>query len=515
MKKLTTFLLGFLVCLNISFACINDMSSIRFEQQKFPEEEDLISGKFHIHSKDFYQWRIKDRLKKLEIDSNNPALLDDLAVSYEKTGQTQLAIDTLQSVLHKYPNRYETLANLGTFYIHHQEYQKGLALLKKAIKINPAAHYGREIYQIKVVEYIISLNKKPPFVFPIQKDKDFSDFLLKSVEKEKQKDELIRAIVGVSGMLKFGNTDSPILLEVLGDLYNRVYKDYTWPQGSTNQIKEYATKFYIAAYLKSDKNYIPENLHALSIVNMDGEYLKNTILINFFELKNFNNDSYKLFSVNSDIKEANKYKEELYKQERQMIGVNKDTENTIYQQLFPEAKIQVDLFEDKKETINKELQYTINMVIKEIIDGFMILVLLLNVFFICITLVFSLIMVNYLHSTSKDIIVSNYNNKLLRYGSMLLNFSIPLVIISSMASMYWPLILPIIYLFHIAFMIMFIKANLCVEYEDNFNKTYKVMRIYYKIYLWIFFISLICTVLYFGLPYLFDIESHGSAIKTL
>jgi tetratricopeptide (TPR) repeat protein len=255
MKKFTLALLSILFFTNIAFACINDYSSRQFEFQPFPTENQLISGDFHIHSKAFYEWRINDRLKKIKEDSNNPALLDDLAVSYEKTGQTQLAIDTLQNVLSKYPNRYETLANLGTFYIHHNEYEKGLELLKKAIIINPQAHFGREIYQIKVVEYIISLKKIKPLIFPIQTTTNFADFILKGVDQKNQKNELILAIVGVSGMLKFGNNDSPILLEVLGDLYSRFSKDYipnfalVTPQTHFTNI---AKQFYIAAFIRSN-----------------------------------------------------------------------------------------------------------------------------------------------------------------------------------------------------------------------------------------------------------------------
>lgn len=53
------------------------------------------------------------------------------------------------------PGRYETAANLGTFYLHAGIFKKVLAYIEKALKINPDAHFGREKYQKLLVEYII------------------------------------------------------------------------------------------------------------------------------------------------------------------------------------------------------------------------------------------------------------------------------------------------------------------------------------------------------------------------
>ena len=357
MKKLTTFLLGFLVCLNISLACINDSASKTFEMQPFPNEEQLIAGSFHVHSKEFYEWRIKDRLKKLKKDPDNPALLDDLSVSYEKTGQTQLAIDTLQSVLHTYPNRYETLANLGTFYIHHQEYHKGLELLKKAIKINPEAHYGREIYQIKVVEYLLSLNKKPPFVFPIQKDKDFSDFLLRGVAKDNQKDELIRAIVGVSGMLKFGNSDSPILLEVLGDLYLKVSNNYAQKPyfQKQNPISDLAKKFYIAAFIKSN---LKDETIIYKFLESKPEFAFEPLVDEYYNY-NYLNSNFKqdIKDIQNNIESALKNKKLKIQEEIKIINTSENPEKDIYSYGFEDPKLQQDLFKNKNSKINLLLQY--------------------------------------------------------------------------------------------------------------------------------------------------------------
>ena len=67
-------------------ACLWDHDTLRQERQRFPDTLELITGKILRHSPEFYEWRIKDRLYKLEADPMNLAYYDDLAVAYEKTG---------------------------------------------------------------------------------------------------------------------------------------------------------------------------------------------------------------------------------------------------------------------------------------------------------------------------------------------------------------------------------------------------------------------------------------------
>src|SRR5262245_2461391 len=77
-----------------ALACLWDYDTRQQERSRLPDTLELITGKFLRHSKEFYQWRIRDRLKKLEADPANLPWLDDLGVAYDKTGQHQKAIDT-------------------------------------------------------------------------------------------------------------------------------------------------------------------------------------------------------------------------------------------------------------------------------------------------------------------------------------------------------------------------------------------------------------------------------------
>ncbi|MFK7920455.1 MAG: tetratricopeptide repeat protein [Bacteroidia bacterium] len=275
----------------ISMACLWDKDTIEMEFEQFPGTLELISGHFLRHSPEFYYWRIKDREQKLQ-STDSLQWHDDLAVAYSKLGNDPQAIAITQAVLKRFPERYESLANLGTFYIHNGQYQEGLAFLKEAVRINPDAHFGREKYQIYLVDYLISIDWPNQKMLPLDVEfgknlgmgtphyiADFAqydsvykdmierspsrfnngglsyyDYVLsqyrKTVDEEARKlpeDELKKASQGVSGMIKFGNHDSPILLEVLGELlaYN-------------NDMLSAHRHLAIIAYLRA--GYLSENL---------------------------------------------------------------------------------------------------------------------------------------------------------------------------------------------------------------------------------------------------------------
>lgn len=260
--KKTISLIVFLICILppiAIFACIWDYDTIKMERARFPSALELITGKFLRHSTEFYQWRISDRLKKLEKDPTNVTLLDDLAVAYDKTGQHDKAIETTQNTEKIKPGRYETSANLGTFYFHAGKLEEGLPYIKKALTINPDAHFGREFYQLALVEYLLHQRKNDPLKLPLADvtypensksgseiyiNNTFENFLKKRLHPKKIKqgekesemgqeglpvedirfseslttEETNKAIKGILGMMRFGSYNSPILLEALGSI---------------------------------------------------------------------------------------------------------------------------------------------------------------------------------------------------------------------------------------------------------------------------------------------------------
>lgn len=232
----------FFLTIAISISCLWDSDSLSMEKQKFPETTEIISGKFLQHSKLFYKWRIQNCEKKLKVNPNQENLYNNLAVAYSKLDSNKKAIEIILTKNELYPGKYETYANLGTFYIHDKQFKKGLRAIKKAIVINPKAHFGREIFQQLLVEYVISkhpnkiqlpidtTNLEEPYLPSfIYDQKNFHSYIWKNHLHEEMPStrthefpysKLEDAIKGVSGMIKFGNHQSPILLEALGDLMN-------------------------------------------------------------------------------------------------------------------------------------------------------------------------------------------------------------------------------------------------------------------------------------------------------
>jgi tetratricopeptide (TPR) repeat protein len=241
MKRLGV-VLALVLLPSLAVACLWDYDTIKMERQRFPSTLELITGKFLRHSPEFYQWRITNRIKRLETDPKNIALLDDLAVAYDKTGQHDLAIQTAMRIEALQPNRYETASNLGTFEFHAGQLGKSLPHIDRALKINPDAHFGREKYQKWLTEYVLKRrNEKGNGELPLAKvevpkdfdfDADaccetefadsFSTFLDQASRTSKNtgmtSEDWRAALVGVQGMLRFANHESPILLEALGFL---------------------------------------------------------------------------------------------------------------------------------------------------------------------------------------------------------------------------------------------------------------------------------------------------------
>lgn len=263
MKKSKFIILSLCFAAFLSIACLWDKDTIEMERREFPDTYELIIGKFLRHSPEFYQWRVQDREKRIKNTLDSVRLYDDLAVAYSKLHINKTAIQLMLTKDSITPNLYETYANLGTFYIHDGQFAEGLKYIKRAIKMNPDAHFGREIYQQYVVEYILQKFPDGKIELPLNPAlhccdnpcDNFYSFLLKKYNQQNKKkknelpyQELEKALKGIQGMMKFGNYDSPVLLEVLGDLLISVP-----PHGEQQDYDAPARHLAIRAYIKASK----------------------------------------------------------------------------------------------------------------------------------------------------------------------------------------------------------------------------------------------------------------------
>jgi tetratricopeptide (TPR) repeat protein len=191
-----------------ALACLWDYDTLKQERSRFPDTLEIITGKFLRHSPEFYEWRIKDRLAKLKTDPRNPALHDDLAVAYAKTGQYAKAIATMEALEKIAPGRYETYSNLGTFHFLAGDIPKALPLIDKALAINPDAHFGREKYQRWLGEYVETSSPRG----------SFADFLDRKLGRPADVADLQACLKGLVGMMRFANHENPYLLQALADI---------------------------------------------------------------------------------------------------------------------------------------------------------------------------------------------------------------------------------------------------------------------------------------------------------
>lgn len=127
---------------------------------------------------------------------------------------------------------------MGTFAIYAGDLAGSRAYLQEALAINPEAHFGRERYQLWLVEQ--QMLKRDVAAFPGMTN-GFSDATIRTLQddfarfvqlqinlqegwardtllRELTAEEQAKAVEGVLGMMRFADFDNPLLQAALGDL---------------------------------------------------------------------------------------------------------------------------------------------------------------------------------------------------------------------------------------------------------------------------------------------------------
>lgn len=253
----------------IAHACLWDHDTIMMERSRFPSALELITGKFLRHSPEFYEWRVQDRLKRLQSDPNNVALLDDLAVAYDKTGRQKDAIRTALRSDYLYTGRYETEANLGTFYLHAGNMEEGIVHIDRALRINPSAHFGREKVQRWLAEWVSERKQATIGGLSIPRESalhSFTKFVCrKNQTRSLNQQQANDAVRGVLGIMRFGKHDSPIILEALGSLLTEGF------ERREDDAKHLAARAYLrASYSATDEK--AKNLYRIKAIEVSGRF---------------------------------------------------------------------------------------------------------------------------------------------------------------------------------------------------------------------------------------------------
>lgn len=147
--------------LPLLLTCLWDSDTLAEEALRQKDVGEIVRGRITKHSTFFYEEKV--RYTKPLVDAGTAAAerYDDLAVAYDHLGQFDEAIAVMVAKEARFPGEYTTLANQGTFEAHRGDFEKALELLKAALVKNPAAHFGREAYQVKAIEYLQALAKTP------------------------------------------------------------------------------------------------------------------------------------------------------------------------------------------------------------------------------------------------------------------------------------------------------------------------------------------------------------------
>lgn len=222
-------LLAAFVMTAAAFACAWDYDTVPQELKGLPDVLDAVVGRLEVNPPLYYEVRLKRVVEEMKSHPENLDLYDNAAVASDKLGNSDDAIKWMEKKADQLKTsklaasdlkdqQYRYHANLGTFYVHKWAktadqndkslLKKGLAELETAIKINPDAHFGREIVQVQIIKMLlmkINEEKGPTNSDRMSKWDEFA--------KEQGQEKVQKGVIGM--MLLGAGADSPDLIYLL------------------------------------------------------------------------------------------------------------------------------------------------------------------------------------------------------------------------------------------------------------------------------------------------------------
>ena len=183
-------LLALLLVQGAAHACLNDRDTLAEEIKGLPDVVQVVTGRFERDPPLYYQMRLARVAAGLKAAPDLLPEYDDAGVACDRLGRDAEAIawmDRKRARLVRLnvtdpavkEQWYRYNANVGTFWVHRWiragadrrrigEVRKARGYIAEAIKINPNAHFGREKYQLRVMDWII---KGRPYISEAARDK--------------------------------------------------------------------------------------------------------------------------------------------------------------------------------------------------------------------------------------------------------------------------------------------------------------------------------------------------------
>jgi hypothetical protein len=212
--------LALLLGLPISVAaCLWDRDTPASEAKGMPEVVAVLTGRFERNPPLFYEMRLARVTAHLQSHPEDLTAYDDAGVACDRLGRGDEAIfwmENKRAQLEKLDasrpevkeQRYRYHANVGTFLVHRwarqgadrskiDEVKAARDEIGKALLINPNAHFGREKYQLRALEWIVD----PPQTegrqyLPNLLGWSFDDIYGQQTDP-KEADDAVRGLVGL------------------------------------------------------------------------------------------------------------------------------------------------------------------------------------------------------------------------------------------------------------------------------------------------------------------------------
>ncbi len=255
--------LALLLALPLSVAaCLWDRDTPANEAKGMPEVVAVLTGRFERNPALLYEMRLKRVSAHLQSHPEDLAAYDDAGVACDRLGRGDEAIawmekkrarlDQLDAAIPDVKDqRYRYHANLGTFLVHRwvrqgsdrskiDEVKAARDEIARALEINPNAHFGREKYQLQVLNWIV----KPPGPAEYRDDLpnllgwDINDIYGQNTEP-KEADAVVR---GLAGLVVLGNAwESVDIFHALSIALQRDSLGYTrGREGGRNTLAYFA-----------------------------------------------------------------------------------------------------------------------------------------------------------------------------------------------------------------------------------------------------------------------------------
>ena len=218
-----------LVLASTALACLWDRDTPQDEAIGIPEVVAVLTGRFERNPPLYYEMRLTRVRERLQDHPEELAAYDDAGVACDRLGRSDEAVSWMEQKRRQMETRelpeserreqlYRYHANLGTFIVHRwfrngadrtklAEVEDARRHIAGAIAINPGAHFGREKYQLRILDWILqpwemsASEKQTRDELPNLLGWSFQDIYGENTEPGEARE----AVQGLAGLVVLGN----------------------------------------------------------------------------------------------------------------------------------------------------------------------------------------------------------------------------------------------------------------------------------------------------------------------